>query len=339
MNSFFPRPRLPVIPEEILRRYLVANLKDTRFASSARLLQSIWRERQGYAAGSFIDDAGEVRVLGSLLSETSSRQGSNFLSREIARFVRRDTAYREIGALVDERRLWTNLLSSHPLTYNLFAPLKLNLALATAFFRSLLPDFVVEVLDIAFEHSPARGDPIFTGDRTAFDVVAVVRTQRKLIGFAAIEVKYSEAPLPQGWRPRSGRLDEISASSGLYRDCGAPELRRGQERQFWREHLLGCSMVERGLYEEGRFLVIHPVLNVEVGQAVASYRSHLVDPLGSRVGFDSRSLEDCIQILTDVGAKEYAAKLTDRYLNFAQVEDLIFDEADTLPPAPEIGRP
>jgi hypothetical protein len=33
---------------------------------------------------------------------------------------------REVGAFINEQRLWTNLLSSEPLTFNLFGPLRLR---------------------------------------------------------------------------------------------------------------------------------------------------------------------------------------------------------------------
>jgi hypothetical protein len=226
---------------------------------------------------------------------------------------------------VDDRRLWTNLLSSHPLTYNLFAPLKLDPHLATAFFHALLPDFVTDVIDIAFEHSPARGDAAFTGDRTAFDAIAVVRTPNKRLGFVAIEMKYSENPSGLS-RPCSPRLDELAAGSGMYRSHAAPELRQGPEQQFWREHLLCRSMIERLPYEEGRFIVIHPALNSDVARVVERYRDHLIEPEDVGIGFDSRSLEDCVHILAQVGAGEQAIQLTERYLDFTPVERLIFDE-------------
>jgi hypothetical protein len=156
-------------------------------------------------------------VLGSRLPDTVARTGANFLTPEIARFVQRDVAYREIGALIDEERLWCNLLSSQPLCYNLFGPLKLDTELATRFFRELLPDFVAEVLDLAFEHSPGRGDPTFTADHSAFDAIAAVKTTTGKIGFIAFEVKYAEN-LASAPRPTNQRHDELARLSGVFRD-------------------------------------------------------------------------------------------------------------------------
>ena len=60
--------------------------------------------------GSYLDEDGKRRKLGSRISEAAGRGGGNFVTPEIAHLARRGTAYREIGALIDEERLATNLL-------------------------------------------------------------------------------------------------------------------------------------------------------------------------------------------------------------------------------------
>ena len=47
-------------------------------------------------------------------------------AKAAAHLARREIAYQETGALIDQRRLYGNLLSSMPLAFNLFAPLRLN---------------------------------------------------------------------------------------------------------------------------------------------------------------------------------------------------------------------
>jgi hypothetical protein len=72
--------------------------------------------------------------------------------------VRRELAYREPGAVFDEERLWSKMLSSQALAFSLFGPLKRSPALATAVLGRLFPDLVGVVTDVLFEHSPRRGD-------------------------------------------------------------------------------------------------------------------------------------------------------------------------------------
>jgi hypothetical protein len=124
MAPEFGRPihQLPLIPADVLKKHRVQEPLDTRFRSAARLLQALWREDQGLPIGSYVGEDGKRRKLGSRISEAAGKGGSNFLTPEIAHTARRETAYREIGALIDAERLATNLLSSMPLTFNLLAP-------------------------------------------------------------------------------------------------------------------------------------------------------------------------------------------------------------------------
>ncbi len=332
MSEFFNRPALPIIPGEVLDRFRVNDIKDTRFASCARLRQSLWRQERQFPVGEFIDDAGVVRQLGNLLSVPVALKGANFLSPEIARLVRRDVAYREVGALIDEKRLWCNLLSSQPLTYNLFGPLKLDLKLATEFFRAIFPDFVSSVADIAFEHAPGRGKAAFTADYTAFDAAVAVHTPRGHVGVIVIEIKYSES-LRSCPTPTNPRHDAIAAASGLFRDHAAPQLRQAPMQQLWREHLLSRAMLGNGLpWQDVRFAVISPALNIEAGRAIDLYESHLVDADPGRTGFQRVGLETCVSTLAEVGCEAVAAHMRERYLDFSPIESFIVDwEPEPLP--------
>src|ERR1700730_10394123 len=116
-----PIHQLPLIPANVLQKHCVHEPLDPRFRSAARLLQALWREDRGLPIGSYVNEDGKRRKLGSRISEPAGRAGGNFLTPEIAHTARREAAYREIGALIDAERLATNLLSSMPLTFNLLA--------------------------------------------------------------------------------------------------------------------------------------------------------------------------------------------------------------------------
>ena len=98
---------------------------------------------------------------------------------------------REEGACYDEERLFGNALSSMPLVFNMFAPLAMDLKLASAVFRQLLPEFVHHVSAIRFETSPGRRDERFINDGTAFDLAVEVITPDGEPATIFIEVKYS----------------------------------------------------------------------------------------------------------------------------------------------------
>jgi hypothetical protein len=63
------------------------------------------REDQDLPIGSYVNEGGKRRKLGSRISEAAGKGGGNFLTPEIAHIARRETAYREIGALIDAERL------------------------------------------------------------------------------------------------------------------------------------------------------------------------------------------------------------------------------------------
>ena len=317
--------RIPVIPEAILKAHKVNETGDTRFRAAARLLQALWREDAELAIGTHRNPDGKRRKLGSRINTASARAGANFLTPDIANLARREVVYREVGAIIDQERLWTNLLSSQPLCFNLFGALKLDKEKANRFFRSLFPDYVEQVEGIWFEHSPGRGDPTFTADHSAFDVFAPCVTTTGESGFVAIEVKYSETmmePIAQ-IKPR---YDELSAMAQVFNDPTAQALREAPLQQLWREHLLSRAMVENGLYGQGRFVVIHPAQNTNCGSAVRAYQRQLVSADPTVTGFQVSTLEECLSTLTAIGDPDTANALRARYLDFARIDRAIFGE-------------
>lgn len=316
--------RLPLIPPVILKKHKVYRQSDTRFQACARLLQALWREQQNLPITSHLDKRTKKRrLLGSLISAKSALQGINFITPTIAHLAKRELVYREEGALYDEDRLWTNLLSSQPLCFNLFGGLKLNLELATAFFQALFPAQVHEVSELYFEHSPGRNDPAYTTDKTAFDVLVTGTTANEALMFIAIEVKYSESmnePAP----PILPRYDELSERSGLFQDPNHPALRKPPIQQLWREHLLSRAMIDHGLYQQGIFVIVHPAQNTPCVAAIGKYRQHLITPALTPPEFIAVSLEDCLATLTTLGETATAQALYARYLDFSQIDRVIF---------------
>lgn len=333
-----PLPHVPVIPPEVLRKHHVHEPLDHRFRAAARLLQSLWREDRELPIGHYRID-GKRRKLGSRISHAAGRDGGNFMSPAIAWLVRRELAYREPGALYDEHRLFTNLLSSMPLAFNLFGLLHIDLLLAGRVIAELFPELKgAEVKAVWFEHSPGRGDPALTSDWSAFDVFIGYETPAGRKGFVAFEVKYSEScqePVP-AIRPR---YDDLAEVSGLFIDPHKSALRTNPCQQLFREHMLAEAMLMRGDYDEGRFVIIAPRLNTLVAGAVAAYQAEL-KPIGpDHAGFVSITMEEVITAIAMVGEEQYAARLFQRYGDFwlvdGQLELSWFKESKpgAVPPA------
>jgi hypothetical protein len=335
MAPEFGRPihQLPLIPADVLKKHRVHEPLDTRFRSAARLLQALWREDRDLPIGSHVAEDGKRRKLGSRISESAGRGGGNFLTAEIAHTARRETAYREIGALIDAERLATNLLSSMPLTFNLLAPWAHALERASGYLIELLPAFTGSARQLLFEHSPGRGNPKFTGDFTAFDALIRYSDGQGRNGFVAFEIKYSESmrePIPE-LKPR---YDELSDASGLFIAPAAAALRANPLQQLWREHLLAQSMIDNGLYDEGHLIVIAPALNYHVQDAADAYLSHLREPEDGKVRFVNLTLEDVIEVIR-LSDPAHAEALHHRYCDFWLVDG----ELELNAPAFGLARP
>ena len=313
-----PIHQLPLIPADVLKKHSVHEPLDTRFRSAARLLQALWRKDRDLPIGSYVGEDGKRRKLGSRISEAAGRSGGNFLTPAIAHTARREVAYREIGALIDEERLATNLLSSMPLTFNLLAPWMQALERASGYLIELLPAFTGAAQQLLFEHSPGRGNPKFTGDYTAFDALIHYSDGNGRTGFVAFEIKYSESmrePVPE-LKPR---YDELSEACGLYIEPPAAALRSNPLQQLWREHLLAQSMIDDGLYDEGYLVMIAPALNYHVHDGADAYQAHLREPEDGKVRFVNLTLEDVIETIR-LSDQAHAEALHRRYCDFWLVD-------------------
>ena len=312
--------RLPFIPERTLRRHDAYEPGDTRFRAAARLQQSLWRQAHGWKAGYQTGPTGKRRRIGNCLTREAAELGAAFITRDVANLSKREIAFRERGALMDEARIAGNLLSSAPLCLNVFGPLKLDLKLATRVFKRLFPDFVRTVTGIVIEHAPDRGNPKYLADYTAFDLIVQCGTVDGRNGAIAIEVKFSETLTEPAARLRP-RYDELSRTSGCFKSPDDAALRVQPLQQFWRQQMLAASMLQAGLYDTMRFVVVAPTFNDQAQNAIALFRSFITDD--SPVPFDGITLETVIATIGKAGASEIAAALHQRYCNFEPVAALV----------------
>jgi len=282
------------------------------FQRRARLLQSIWREQQGYEMG-----VHRGRSLGSRLRWPWAKETrANYLTETIREVVRDEVTpqAKAEGKLYGEPRVWNDLLSSQPLCFNLFGELKRDLALATAALHDL-DGRVREVTGIEFEYSPGRSDLKHLGDRSAFDVFVRYETQTRGRGFLGIEVKYHEDLRGKPGRHRT-RYEEVAREMGCFADPCSQALREMPLQQIWRDHLLaGATKGEDG-YDEGVFVFLRPRGNEACAKAVATYRECLT----RHDAFAECILEDVVEAIQAHTDTPWVGLFFDRYLDFGKVD-------------------
>jgi|SRR5574344_1021714 hypothetical protein len=298
--------------EKELRKFNVYYKYDTDFASHARLLQSKWREKNGWKMndkrgsnyGNFVETA------------FAQNEKVNFLTDNIKNLVvEKIKEIKNNGGLVGEPRIWNNLLSSQPLCFNLFGELCCDPDLATKFFKTLFPNRLDSVTSVKFEHSPGRGDTKYIGDHSAFDAF-VEYTKDNKKGFIGIEVKYAESLREETKKTANKYFKEqyatLTNACGLFKPDSVDFLRQPPLSQIWRDHLL--CIATRQDYDEGFFVFLFPSENSHCQKGVDSYKRYLTFDNEEQNCFYPRHLEDFINTLVSISNADWTIELKNRYL-------------------------
>lgn len=175
----------------------------------------------------------------------TQREGSNFLTSNIRGIVKQTLKNRtkESHGLIQEDRLYQNLLSSQPLCFNFFSELSLDLSLATKVFRHWVPQ-VSKVTNIEFEFAPNEN---FTDDNSAFDVAIEFETTEGAKGIWGIECKYTDTFSPTVYdKPSYRNIYDANRSffAESYASCIEPKY-----NQLFRNHLIALALLQNKKFD------------------------------------------------------------------------------------------
>jgi hypothetical protein len=269
----------------------------TAFKQQARLHQALWRNERGYPVGSEPmkpkADRSSKPVGSRIDLDFAVANGVNLLSDAARAATVERLATPQAHQTLNPQRLWADLLSSMPMCFNLFGPLAADPALA----RAVAPGWFPEVIRspvVHLEWSPARCDPEFLDNRTAFDAVIEFDRGDGSLGVIGIETKYHEhaiaekAPSDQ----RMVRYAEVTEASGVFHVDAIEQIIGTDLQQIWLDHLLVLSMVqhESRRWSWGRYVLVHPAGNLSFARLADRYRSLLVD----NRSFDVITLEELL---------------------------------------------
>jgi hypothetical protein len=302
---------------------------DSKFVAECRKLQSIYRVQVGEAIRPYKGRDGKTHFYGNYI-DGGEKSGKNFLTEYAFRYAKERVENRKEYETIDSDRLFNNLLSSQPMAFNLFCPLRemqeKSPKAATAAIKAALPAYPIHsVTGIDLEFIP-KDYPELSGDKSAMDAIIRFVNESGQESFIAIETKYSEnlgtnIALEKGTnRPRSQSLKTVRALN-----CFKPDI---EERiiaghikltQIYRNFLLSESYgAKYGM--DSYSIILAPARNLSTKKEVDSLRNELREEYMQKI--DSLSLEDFVGKIIAHCPEEYLdafEKFNERYLDFGKI--------------------
>ena len=310
---------------------------DSKFVAECRKLQSVYRYEIGEEIRPYTDRYGNVHYYGNYISNGESpKEGcwKNFLTEYAFKHAEDRVEHKEKYETIEGDRLFNNLLSSQPMAFNLFCPLKQMFGespeTATRVIKAALPGYPIhEVTGVELEFIPENYKDL-TGDKSAMDAIIRFEDEHGKGGFIAVETKYSEnlGTNVAYDRDKDGkkipRAKSIEAVKKL--QCFTPNTEKNIMEgntpltQIYRNFLLSETY---GLKEELQSYSIilapkeHPTTETEVKSLVDNLSDGYKDKI-KRV-----YLEDFVNAIINNCPDKYRVvfeRFYDRYLNFEKLE-------------------
>ena len=311
---------------------------DSKFVADCRKLQSIYRYEIGEEIRPYHGRDGQVHYYGNYISNGENpKEGcwKNFLTVCAFNYAKKrlDPEIKKPYETIEPDRLFNNLLSSQPMAFNLFCPLRQmreeSPEVATQVIKAALPDYPIHmVTDVDLEFIPRKHMEL-TGDKSAMDAIIKFVDSDGRGGFIAIETKYSEnlGTNVAYDRDENGqkipRVKTIEAVKKLR--CFKPDIEKqiveGKKglTQIYRNFLLSEMY---GLDEEiqSYSIILAPNKHPSKDKEFNTLHNELCEEYQHKI--KRIDLEDFVNKIISVCHEEYKEvfeRFYDRYLNFAKL--------------------
>jgi hypothetical protein len=279
--------------------------KENGFKRRMRFHQGWWRacvlaEEQGH------HPIRKNKLIGSAIQQ-GAISGKNFLSENIREAVDETIQERKTygAGIIEEERLFNNLLSSQPLCFNFFGELKIDTVFALQVLRRFYPGLTT-VNRVIFEYAP---DENYTNDNSAFDVAFEVQRKNEL-GLIGFECKFTDTFSQREYSRDEYR--EIYHQSGIFaREYEAYIV--GRYNQLFRNQLIAEALLQNKEYDfvfTGLFCHHDDRQAIEVGEEV---REMLNSDTLFRVITYREYIEEVQQLPLDWAKRELVMMLWARY--------------------------
>lgn len=254
-----------------LRRLIGNRPSESKFKSRMRFHQGWWRAFVLAEEPGLYPVRKDQTICNTLNNGRKNRK--NFLTHTISEIVDETIVNRKVDSsgIVEEGRLFDNLLSSQPLAFNFFGELKRNTTLALQVIKQFYPE-ITAVKGIIFEFAPAEN---YTQDNSAFDVAFEVMAGNRT-GLIGLECKFTDT--------FSQKVYDKAAYREIYQACLGEvfgslyeELIAGRFNQLFRNQLIAEAIIQNGKCDfVSTGLFCHPD-DIEAQETALEFQNMLVD--------------------------------------------------------------
>lgn len=300
--------------------YIPESDKNDLHKIRSRMLQGIYRNQKNeYSYCNYVD---------------SSDCHINFMKNEKLNNVA-NVEYAEIksrGRLTDEKRLCQNLLSSQPLAFNIFLPLKWdNYDLATKVFKELYPFLeIAKITNIKLEYVPGDGqdknDRLINTDKSCFDIFIEFKDTNNRKSCIGIEAKYTETFSNTDFNKATGDkkkryLDAISEFNQQFDQVYTEKYLSPTYNQLFRNQLIVEEVKQKTEYQNCIQIVLFSSEDTKCIDAIKGF-NEMIKLKNSFVDLTiEKLLKKLINSDRDTDRKELFKQVYDRYCNYEKLKD------------------
>ena len=290
----------------------------TEFKRKCRKLQAFYREvflKEKCGRGPRENDD----PLASMI-QNGEKTGKNFLTKEIYDHVKKRLKNQKSYETFDEYRLYNNMLSSQPLCFNLFVPLKNSLEtypeLSEKTFKEIFPDLNIKTIDkIEIEYIPDYYEELIN-DKTAFDAFIEYTDEENQKGIIGIETKYTEK-----LGDNIGKNTEINFDfNNIFTEKALNKFKRGECDQLTRNILLTESYRTYNNFDQSLSIVLSPKKNKFTNQEIEDFSDNFINQEIEKKKLRKIDLETFTETAKNSFNQEYYSvwinNFYNRYLNF-----------------------
>lgn len=294
---------------------------DNAITKKYRLKQSKYRAEVLKVAAGVGPTKNATKTYGNMLCD-GEVNGLNFISPIAFTYAKQKVLDKQVNQdlLIDEYRLFNNMLSSMPMCFNLFSDLRELLVTdskrASVVIKRMFQEIgwidTVTYIDVEFIPRPITN---YTNDKSAFDALVLVKDRHGAKGLIAIETKYTDL-LGSNTAKHTETKNRLLESNSIFDTEYSNYLINSGYDQIHRNYLLAYSYAKKHGYKHFTNLIISPKEDTISVKELNELQQHLILDKSTIMKLDLESIVQRAITCNDGSISWVMEKFWGRYLGF-----------------------